>query len=213
MTTGGHPPPISAEVFSSDIRERPGEKMNWSNYFTYDPKLGLLRWKQRPADIDDSAAKIRSWNKRYAGKEAGTTRTDGYIAVEIVFLKRKIKAHRIIWEMHNGPIPDGLVIDHINRNRSDNRLENLRVVTRRDNFLNSERFDGKPLPPIKTDEHRTFKKQRTHAKGTSKLKVSRPKPWSAKIWVDGRNVSLGYYATESEASAAYQAAVAKYRNN
>lgn len=213
MTTGGHPPPLSAEDFSSDIRERPGDKMNWSKYFTCDPVTGVLYWKAKSADGDDPKGLIKGWNTRYAGRPAGCIRTDGYLAVGIEELNRKIKAHRIIWEMINGPIPDGLVVDHINRKRADNRLENLRVVTRRDNFLNSERFDGKPLPPIKPDKHRTFKKQRTHAKGTSKLKVSRPKPWSAKIWVDGRNVSLGYYATESEASAAYQAALAKYRNN
>lgn len=37
--------------------------------------------------------------------------------------------HRIIWEMHNGPIPDGMQVDHINGVRDDNRIENLQLLT------------------------------------------------------------------------------------
>ncbi len=45
-------------------------------------------------------------------------------------------AHRLIWIYHYGPIPEGFEIDHINRKRDDNRIENLRVVPRRLNHLN-----------------------------------------------------------------------------
>lgn len=37
--------------------------------------------------------------------------------------------HRQVWIYHNGEIPKGLVIDHINRNKDDNQIDNLRIVT------------------------------------------------------------------------------------
>ena len=44
--------------------------------------------------------------------------------------------HRIVWETFKGPIPSDKVIDHINTNRTDNRLENLRCVTQKENQSN-----------------------------------------------------------------------------
>lgn len=44
--------------------------------------------------------------------------------------------HRFIWIWHNGYIPDGMYIDHINRNSFDNRIENLRVATHLENCRN-----------------------------------------------------------------------------
>ena len=46
--------------------------------------------------------------------------------------------HRIIWESFNGQVPFGMDIDHINGNRLDNRLANLRVATRTENALNRQ---------------------------------------------------------------------------
>ena len=37
--------------------------------------------------------------------------------------------HRVIWEMHNGPIPEDMQVDHINGIRDDNRIENLQLLT------------------------------------------------------------------------------------
>ena len=62
------------------------------------------------------------------GVEAGVKRPDGYRHVGINGTQQQ--SHRIIWEMHNGKVPKGLEIDHINRDRADNRIENLRAVTR-----------------------------------------------------------------------------------
>ena len=52
--------------------------------------------------------------------------------------------HRVVWEEANGPIPDGMEVDHINGDTKDNRLENLRIVTHSDNLKNSKiRTDNK----------------------------------------------------------------------
>ena len=63
------------------------------------------------------------------GAEAGCLSSyDGYY--KLGMNKKSVQLHRVIWEMHNGTIPNGLEIDHINRDRADNRIENLRAVTR-----------------------------------------------------------------------------------
>lgn len=46
--------------------------------------------------------------------------------------------HRMIWETFKGPVPEGYVVDHINQIKSDNRLENLRILTFQQNLLNRE---------------------------------------------------------------------------
>jgi hypothetical protein len=43
---------------------------------------------------------------------------------------------RLLWESFNGPIPPGMTIDHINGEKADNRLDNLRCCTLRVNMLN-----------------------------------------------------------------------------
>ena len=59
---------------------------------------------------------------------------EGYIRIRINHVE--YRAHRIIWTMFNGEIPEGLLIDHINGIKSDNRLENLRLATRQQNNAN-----------------------------------------------------------------------------
>ena len=57
-----------------------------------------------------------------------------------VNLRGKIhKVHRIIWELLVGSIPDGMVIDHLNGNPWDNRIENLSCKSQRHNLQNSIR--------------------------------------------------------------------------
>lgn len=46
--------------------------------------------------------------------------------------------HRIVWESVHGPIPSGMVIDHINGDKHDNRLENLRLCTTAQNLANAK---------------------------------------------------------------------------
>jgi len=67
-------------------------------------------------------------------KEAGTTTNNGYIKIQIN--KIAYSAHRLVWVLFNKEIPVDKQIDHINRNRSDNRIENLRLATPSSNALN-----------------------------------------------------------------------------
>ncbi len=57
--------------------------------------------------------------------------------------------HRFIWEAFNGPIQDGLTIDHIDGNKVNNRLENLQLMSHEDNIRKgSQIFDDKDLQTI-----------------------------------------------------------------
>lgn len=49
--------------------------------------------------------------------------------------KKNVRAHRWAWELINGPIPEGKVIDHICRNRACVAIDHLRLVTQRENIM------------------------------------------------------------------------------
>lgn len=94
-----------------------------NDYLSYDESSGDLIW----------AFKLS--RKVVVGSVAGCKcKRDGYVKVR--FDNRLYMAHRIIWESVVGKIPEGMQIDHINHNRSDNRLENLRLVTHIENGMN-----------------------------------------------------------------------------
>ena len=64
----------------------------------------------------------------------GTRKPTGYVSVTLGC--KTYSAHRLIWEVFNGKIPEGMEIDHINTIRYDNRLENLRIRTHKENCNN-----------------------------------------------------------------------------
>lgn len=66
-----------------------------------------------------------------------TKMKNNYLVIQIKKPSRKTcYSHRIVYETFKGEIPEGKEIDHINTIRDDNRLENLRIVNRKENMSN-----------------------------------------------------------------------------
>ena len=67
-----------------------------------------------------------------------TKKDNGYykITVKVNGVTKQVDVHRIVYETFNGEIPNGMEIDHINTVRDDHRLENMRLVTRKENMNN-----------------------------------------------------------------------------
>lgn len=98
----------------------------------YDPKTGKFTWKKRDASFFKTEHEFKRWNTRYCGREAGVISSDGYVESRIG--GKNVSYHRLAWLYVYGELPD--VIDHINGNRSDNRISNLRSVSKDENSKN-----------------------------------------------------------------------------
>jgi len=123
----------------------------------------------------------RSQNTK-AGEESGYLQANGYRRIGI---NRKIYyGHRLIYMYHNGETTSDLQIDHIDRNRSNNNIENLRPVTKQENDFNR------------------------NAKGYYFNKAS--KKFKAQIKLNGKQTHLGYFDTAKEARATYLKAKNKF---
>lgn len=99
---------------------------------TYNPDSGTLFWKARPDSMfpetapGGSRGAAMSWNKRWANKPAMMTKHgNGYLCGTLC--GRKLLAHRVAWAVFHGCWPTH-EIDHINGEKTDNRITNLRDV-------------------------------------------------------------------------------------
>lgn len=98
----------------------------------YNPITGDLIWKTRDAKYFKNGLRVNSWNTRYAGTKIRVIDNKGYYFTSI--FKKQYRAHRLIWLMNYGCLPK--FIDHINGDKLDNRLCNLRAATNQDNSMN-----------------------------------------------------------------------------
>jgi hypothetical protein len=134
-------------------------KENLRKYFIYNKESGELTRRVTVGNFD-------RWKK---GTTVGTKDKDGYIVTH--FDGKSQKVHRLIWVYLHGSISG--IIDHIDRNPSNNRIENLRVVTKKTNSINSK------LPSNNTSGH----------KGVCFCRGK----WQSRIKVDGRTIYLGSF--------------------
>lgn len=147
------------------------------NALNYDANTGVFIWKTRPS----KAVKV--------GDVAGCVeKRIGYVTIGIA--KRIYKAHRLAWLYAYGEWPKGL-IDHINGDKADNRIANLRDVFADGNSQNIR------------------KPNRRNKSGFMGV-IFFQKKWRASITVSGKTKWLGDYATPEEAHQVYLVAKRKY---
>jgi hypothetical protein len=150
---------------------------------------GGLIWKIRPEDHFCRHATAVSVNKQRAGKPAGIVGKDGYLLVRVAGLL--IPAHLIVFALTAGRWPEN-EIDHQDRDRSNNKPDNLREATRPQNMANMA-------------AHRDSK---TGARGVTEHK---PGVYRARIRHAGRIVDLGLFRDIDAASRAYRTAEIELR--
>lgn len=71
---------------------------------------------------------------------------NGYLRISIE--NKQYSIHRLIWETFNGIIPEGYCIDHIDGNRANNSISNLRLVTQSENMKNAMKNGHKGQTPV-----------------------------------------------------------------
>lgn len=141
---------------------------------------GVLYWKARPASHFRRPADHQTFIKKMAGKVAGRKeRANGYVTVGLRVNGRAISmaAHRIVWALHHGAWP-AKDLDHRNRVRNDNRIENLQEVTPAENVKNSAR--NRVFPYVAPNN-------------------SRPGTFQAQVRVGDTGIHIGVFETELEA--------------
>lgn len=144
----------------------PASASDIAEYFSYDAETGVITWAKNTGYVD------------FVGSPAGKLNRNGYR--EISFSQKVYSAHRLAWRLHYGEWPDKM-LDHINGDRSDNRLSNLRLATNSQNMMNR----GSTRPDMPKGVFREGQRYR------------------AQIRANKVRYQLGTYSTPEEAHAAY----------
>ena len=144
---------------------------------SYDPETGIFTWKV------STGPRVR------AGEVAGSVNSKGYLLIMVH--SRSHRAHRLAWLYVYGTWPEDQ-LDHINRNRSDNRISNLREVTNKQNHQNRSKSSNSKSGHLGVSWHKQNSK------------------WQALIMHNQRGIYLGYFTNIEEAIAARKAAEKLY---
>ena len=169
------PRPLVTEPQESPVQELTAEYLR--SVLHYDPDTGIFTWK------------VGSANRVKVGDVAGSTGVNGYLQIKLQ--SRKHKAHRLAWLHFHGVWPKDQ-IDHVNRNRSDNRLVNLRDVTNKQNLQNAGKYSHN------TSGHPGVSWDKQNSK------------WRAQIMHNQKMIHLGYFTDIEDAIAARKAGELKY---
>jgi len=126
----------------------------------FDYKNGVLYWRN-----------VSKFHSELKGTTAGTVSKRGYIHVQH---KQKIyKGHQLVWLMFYGEIPN--LLDHVNGNLTDNRIENLRLATTTQNQQNAK---------IRTDNSSRVKNVSWH---------KQHKKWGVQLSLNKKIKHFGYF--------------------
>jgi hypothetical protein len=147
----------------------------------YEPATGLFRWRVK--------RRGRPYGWMPVGTVAGSIWPTGYRIICINYVRYKAARLAFLWMTGRWP---SAFVDHINRDESDDRWENLRPVSISQNAANSWRGTTNALG----------------LKGVC-YEADRNK-YKAYIEFGGRSIHLGRFKTAEEASVAYAAAAKKY---
>ncbi len=120
------------------------------------------------------------WNRQYTKVTS--------IQVSLTSKLSTFSIHRLMYQAFVGPIPDDMVIDHINRNPLDNTLTNLRCTSRAVNARNTAYRRGGT---------------KSSYLGVSWVVKNKRKRWTATTQHNGRQIAIGRFDTELEAALAY----------
>lgn len=142
------------------------------NLFDYDAATGKLSWKDKKEQL------------------AGTKLINGYRQVSVN--GKRYLSHHLIWLIFHGELPKQL--DHVNRNKSDNRIENLRECNSVENMQNRKSL-------VNTSS--CYKGVRIN-KQTSN--------WRAVFTINGISNYLGEYCSEINAALAHDKCAIKYKS-
>lgn len=159
----------------------------------YDSISGRLTWCFRDRRLFKTERQFKTWNARFSGRDALSSLSQrGYLHGKIFGLA--CKAHHAAWAIYHGNWPDGEV-DHIDRDKANNSIDNLRIVDRSQNCMNRS----------------------GHKDSTSKYKgVSYKKSigkWTSQIQHNKQSIHLGYYNNELDAAEAYDNSMVKYHGD
>lgn len=102
----------------------------------YNPGTGLFRHRHIPEWAFQTPGAAKARNTRFAGQPASYVGRNGYFYISV--RQHRLLAHRLAWVCFYGVWPRG-DLDHINGNPTDNRIANLRDVSRSENLRNQKR--------------------------------------------------------------------------
>lgn len=147
-----------------------------SKYLRYEPDTGKLFWLERDVSDFSDQHYCDIWNTKNASKEAGTTFKNGKTSyIKISIHKIRFKAHRLAWLLYYGKLSNKHFIDHEDHNGLNNRINNLREVTKQVNQRNHTKHKNNTSGHNGVEWHRQSKK------------------WVARVGFNGKTKYLGLY--------------------
>jgi hypothetical protein len=132
--------------------------------------------------------KVDMHTRKYKGRVAGTVTPKGYIVVTVG--RKNYRVHRVVFLMHHGYAPP--FIDHINGDKADNRIENLRAANKRENAWNQV-------------------VRCSNTSGYKGVSLNRKlNKWCAYLSIDGKRKHLGVFESKDDAAEAVRVAREKH---